>query len=84
MRKKHNIQRGSGIGRSPWPLRDWIEKKGLTVTGVADMAEVKCFVVSHTLRGYRNHGRVLVVLEALGCPKKLLYPHEYGDAERAA
>lgn len=73
---KHTIQRGRGKGRNPWRIREFLDSQGKKVTGVAAEAGVKVHVVSNTIRGIRNHGRVLAVLEALGCPRELLYPHE--------
>ncbi len=72
------IQRGRGKGRDQWEIRKFLNGLGLTMTAVAKKANTYPPVVTDTLRGVRNHGRVLAVLEELGCPKELLYPLEYG------
>lgn len=71
------IQRGRGKGRDQWEIRRFLSEINLTMTAVAVKAETHLPVVTDTVRGVRNHGRVLQVLEDLGCPKEVLYPQEY-------
>lgn len=76
-----SIQRGIGKGRDSWAIRKFIaERYGLNMSDVARMAKVQNNIVNDTFRGIRNHGRVLAVLEQLGCPEKYLY----GEREREA
>lgn len=78
------VQRGSGKGRNPWRIREYLSSlkdedgKIMNMSSVAKRARVKHNVVSDTVRGIRNHGRVLKALEDLGCPKEYLY----GDEDR--
>lgn len=77
------VQRGCGKGRNPWMIRAYLSavvhgsKRGLSMTDVAAMAETYPQVAQETIRGTRNHKRVLTVLESLGCPREFLY----GQAE---
>lgn len=74
-----SVQRGRGKGRNPWRIREFLsgvtyeEKEGLTMCDVARLAKVPPQVAQETIRGTRNHYRVLGVLESLGCPEELLY-----------
>ncbi|MDL2313367.1 hypothetical protein LJC36_00125 [Desulfovibrio sp. OttesenSCG-928-C14] len=73
------IQRGIGKGRDPWGIRKWLsqteyeDKKGLSMSDVARYSRVPPQVAQETIRGTRNHYRVLEFLEKLGCPDELLY-----------
>ena len=67
------IQRGKGKGRKPWQVREWLAGQGLNMAAVARIAQVHHNVVQETVRGTRNHNRVLAVLEELGCPSQYLY-----------
>ena len=69
-------QRGSGKGRNSWRIREFLDNQGESLTSVADKARAQLSHTSATLRGVRNHARVLAVLEELGCPRELLYPLE--------
>jgi hypothetical protein len=68
------VQRGSGKGRDPWLIRRWLAARGLNMANIAVMARTRKCVVSDTIRGVRNHHRVLKQLDDLGCPTALLYP----------
>lgn len=70
------IQRGRGRGRNPWRIREFLDNRGETVTSLAIRAKVDLARASDTIRGIRNHGRVLAELEKMGCPRELLYPLE--------
>ena len=70
------IQRGSGIGRNPWAIREEMAKRGLNITKLASLAQAHTNIASDTIRGIRNHKRTLDVLEGLGIPKELLYPEQ--------
>ena len=86
------IQRGRGKGRDFWGIRSWLStvccvvtpgedpKNGLSMSDVAILADTYPQVAQETIRGTRNHYRVLAVLEKLGCPDSLLY----GQRERRA
>jgi hypothetical protein len=80
--ENHTIQRGRGKGRDQWAIRKFLSELNLTMTAVAAKANAPLPVVTDTVRGVRNHGRVLAVLEALGCPMELLYPNEHQNNER--
>ena len=67
-------QRGIGRGRDPWLIRRFLNGKGLTMADVAVMAHASRRDASETVRGIRNHRRILAELERLGCPAELLYP----------
>lgn len=81
--KNNTKQRGRGIGRDQWAIRKFLYEIDLTMTAVAAKASTPLPVVTATLRGVRNHHRVLAVLEALGCTRAMLYPNE-SATERAA
>lgn len=70
------IQRGRGVGRNPWEIREEMAKRGLNITKLASLAQAQVNIASDTIRGIRNHARTLKVLEDLGIPKELLYPEQ--------
>lgn len=74
-----SLQRARGKGRNQWVIRAYLDSKGLNMSDLADKAQVHHHIVGETLRGLRNHGRVLKELERLGCPKEILYPLEYKE-----
>ena len=67
------VQRGIGKGRQPWRIREYLSGIGKTMTDVAIAADTYPQVAQETIRGTRNHRRVLETLETLGCPKNYLY-----------
>jgi hypothetical protein len=79
-----SLQRGRGKGRNPWRIREFLDNRGETVTSLAAKAGVKVTKASDTIRGVGNHFRVLAALEAMGCPRDLLYPRIHGREEAAA
>ena len=68
------LQRGKGKGRNPWRIREYLASIGVNMNDVARMAGVHHNIVGDTVRGMRNHRRVLEQLETLGCPAEYLYP----------
>ena len=82
------VQVGRGKGRDPWRIREFLggiigpDGRALSMAAVAVMAKTYPQVAQETVRGTRNHGRVLRVLEKLGCPKEYLYgqPERFGRA----
>ena len=77
-----SIQRGKGKGRDQWKIRAFLstligpEGKTMSMSAVAVMAKTYPQVAQETIRGTRNHSRVLEVLEQLGCPRAYLYGEE--------
>lgn len=69
-----SLQRGSGKGRDPWAIRRWLSGTGQNMADIARTVGTYNHVVSDTVRGLRNHKKVLAQLEKLGCPQELLYP----------
>ncbi len=73
------FQRGSARGRDPWAIRAFLdtiqteEGRPFNMSTVARLANTYPQVAQETIRGMRNHGRVLAVLEILGCPREYLY-----------
>ena len=67
------VQRGIGKGRQPWRIREYLSGIGKTMTDVARTAETYPQVAQETIRGTRNHRRVLEALETLDCPREYLY-----------
>ena len=67
------VQRGCGKGRDPWSIRRFLDEKALNMSCIATMAKTYPQVAQETIRGTRNHKRVLEQLEKLGCPKEYLY-----------
>ena len=67
------VQRGIGKGRQPWRIREYLSGIGKTMTDVARTAETYPQVAQETIKGTRNHRRVLETLERLGCPREYLY-----------
>jgi hypothetical protein len=75
------IQKGIGKGRQPWQIRQYLSGLGLSMSDVARRATTFPQVAQETVKGIRNHRRVLAVLEDLGCPAEYLYGN---GKERAA
>ncbi len=67
------VQRGRGKGRNPWLIRAYLSSLGMNMSQLAERAETWPQVAHETVRGTRNHGRTLEVLEKLGCPRAYLY-----------
>ena len=83
MNISYDIQSGIGKGRNPLLIRGFLAKNRLNMSVIARMAETYPSIVQATIRGVRNHKRVLTILENLGCPTAYLYGAEK-DAERAS
>jgi len=60
------------VKRNAKEIKIWLLRKGLTITGLAEMAGVSRPVLSHTIHGERNNRRALKALVAAGCPKRFL------------
>ncbi|WP_051694172.1 helix-turn-helix domain-containing protein [Desulfohalovibrio reitneri] len=71
-RKKLTHPIGSGRERRPWDIRRWLNNQGYTIKDLAGELGVTPSAVSHTIRGARNHRKVLELLRHLGCPTKYL------------
>jgi hypothetical protein len=78
-----SIQSGRGKGRNPWRIREYLADLGLTMADVGRMANVQRQVAQETVRGTRNHRRVLEALEGLGCPSVYLYPEHQQEVKSA-
>lgn len=90
MTPAHTIQRGCGKGRNPWKIREFLSSipsgngRSVSMTTIAELAETYPQVAQETIRGTRNHKRVLRVLENLGCPVEYLYGTAPGPMARTA
>lgn len=78
------IQYGCGKGRNPWAIREYLCSLGLSMAEVGRMANTYPQVAQETIRGTRNHRRVLKALEDLNCPREYLYARAHKACERAA
>lgn len=84
------IQRGKGKGRNPWRIREFLstlkkdDGSAMNMSDVARMAATWPQVAQETIRGTRNHTRVLDVLAKLGCPEEYLYGPAGETVGRAA
>lgn len=63
---------GVGVGRDYYGIKKWLDDNRLTAKAVAEKAGVHPSAVSDTLRGVRNHRRILLTLRAMGCPDEIL------------
>ena len=78
------LQRGKGKGRDHWVIRGFLLSRKHTMADVARAAKVAPQVAQETIRGTRNHKRVLAVLKSLGCPEELLFPSQFTKQGKAA
>ena len=67
-RKNLTVRKGAGRGRDAWRIREWMNRKGYTVVGIAKELGVDQSLVSHTIHGRQNNRRTLAKLVELGCP----------------
>lgn len=59
---------GPGRHRKPYRIREYLDAKGMNMADIARELGVSIQAVSATVRGSRNHRRVLAALRDLGCP----------------
>jgi transcriptional regulator with XRE-family HTH domain len=62
----------AGKNRQPWRIREFLDGRGLSMADVGREIGVAKHIMSETVRGIRNHRRVLSKLRELGCPEKFL------------
>ncbi|WP_027181636.1 helix-turn-helix domain-containing protein [Oleidesulfovibrio alaskensis] len=63
---------GAGIHRQPYRIREFLDARGLSMTDVARQVGVSPQAVAATVRGRRNHRKVLKALLEMGCPADVL------------
>ncbi|MFV0423512.1 helix-turn-helix domain-containing protein [Oleidesulfovibrio sp.] len=63
---------GAGIHRQPFRIREFLDARGLSMADVARQLGVSAQAVSATVRGRRNHRKVLEALRDMGCPVEVL------------
>jgi len=61
-----------GKNRQPWRIREFLESKGKNLADVGREVGASKHLVSETVRGIRNHRKILAYLRDLGCPEQYL------------
>ena len=59
---------GAGRNRKPYRIREFLDAEGKNMADIARDLGVTIQAVSATVRGSRNHRKVLVALRDMGCP----------------
>jgi predicted XRE-type DNA-binding protein len=70
MRWKNNTQKK--IKRKSLEIQFWLRRRGILQKQIAEKIEISENVVSMTVNGKKNNGRVLKHLRALGVPEQFL------------
>lgn len=68
----YTVKTGAGRERDYFAIKAWMDKKGISIKQFAEKIGVHRSTVSHTIRGARNHRKVLRELAILGCPIRIL------------
>ena len=82
-----NIHAAAGPGRhrKPYRIREYLDTKGMNMADIARALGVSIQAVSATVRGSRNHRKVLAALRDLGCPLDALsLPEDMKDNEQTS
>ncbi|MGE4471138.1 MAG: hypothetical protein AB7D47_13470 [Desulfovibrio sp.] len=62
----------AGKNRQPWRIREFLESQGMNMADVGRKVGASKHLMSETVRGIRNHRRILAYLRDMGCPEKYL------------
>lgn len=74
---------GAGRKRKPYRIREFLDAKGKSLTDLARELGVTVQAVSTTVRGSRNHRKVLKALRDMGCPLDALsLPEDLKSTDR--
>ncbi len=61
-----------GKNRQPWRIREFLESRGMNMADVDREVGASKHLMSETVRGIRNHRRILAYIRDMGCPEKYL------------